>query len=60
MEQRDKVVEQKELSHLDESKIEVAKNMLLEEANSFSVNDCDIGCGEDLILDLRSKGDTPV
>ena len=48
-----------DLSHLDEMQRQKARKLLLEEANSFSRDDDDIGCAKDLVLDLRLKDDTP-
>ena len=54
------IVNQIDLSHLDEVQRQKARKLLLEEADSFSRDDDDIGCAKDLVLDLRLKDDTPV
>ena len=41
-----------DLSHLDEVQRQKARKLLLEEADSFSRDDDDIGCAKDLVLDL--------
>ena len=60
IEERNFIVNQIDISHLDEVQRQKARNMLLEEADSFSRDDDDIGCAKDLVLDLRLKDDTPV
>ena len=49
-----------DLSHLDEVQRQKARKLLLEEADSFSRDDDDIGCVKDLVLDLQLKDDTSV
>ena len=60
IEERNFIVNQIDLSHLDEVQRQKARKLLLEEADSFSRDDDDIGCAKDLVLDLRLKDDTPV
>ena len=60
IEERNFIVNQTDLSHLDELQMQKARKLLLEEADSFSRDDDDIGCAKDLVLDLRLKDDTPV
>ena len=60
IEERNFIVNQIDLSHLDEMQRQKARKLLLEEADSLSRDDDDIGCTKDLVLDLRLKDDTPV
>ena len=60
IEERNFIVNQIDLSHLDEMQRQKARKLLLKEADSFSRDDGDIGCAKDLELDLRLKDDTPV
>ena len=60
IEERNFIVNQIDLSHLDEMQRQKARKLLLEEADSYSHDDDDIGCAKDLVLDLRLKDDTPV
>ena len=52
IEERNFIVNQIDISHLDEVQRQKARKLLLEEADSFSRDDDDIGCAKDL-LDLR-------
>ena len=52
IEERNFIVNQIDLSHLDEMQMQKARKLLLEEADSFSRDDDDIGCGKNLVLDL--------
>ena len=58
IEERNFIVNQIDLSHLDEVQRQKARKLLLEEADSFSHDDDDKGCTKDLVLDLRLKDDT--
>ena len=58
--ERNFIVNQIDLSHLDEVQMQKARKLLLEEADSFSRDDDDMGCVKDLALDLRLIDDTPV
>ena len=60
IEERNFIVNQIGLSHLDEMQRQKARKLLLEETDSFSLDDDDIGYAKDLVLDLRLKDDTPV
>ena len=60
IEKRNFIVNQIDLSHLDEMQRQKTRTLLLEESDSFSRDDDDIGCAKDLVLDLRLKDDTTV
>ena len=60
IEERNFIVNQIDLSNLDEMQRQKARKLLLEEADSFSRDDDDIRCAKDLVLNLRLKDDTPV
>ena len=60
IEERNFIVDQIDLSHLDAMQRQKARKLLLEEANSFSPDDDDTGCAKDLVLDFRLKDDNPV
>ena len=60
IEERNFIVNQIDISHLDEVQRQKARKLLLEEADSFSHDDDDKGCAKDLVLDLRLKDNTPV
>ena len=49
-----------DLDGLDESQKEIAKQMLMEESDSFARNDDDIGCIDELQIRITLSDDTPV
>ena len=49
-----------DLDGLDESQKEIAKQMLMEESDSFARNDDDIGCIDELQMRINLSDDTPV
>ena len=54
------VIDQIDLSDLTPDQAVVAKKMLIEEVNSFSRDNQDVGCAPGLELDIKLTNDKPV